>query len=248
MIMDMHAHLWEGQFEKNKKQIMTVCQNYNLSKVFVSSLQDSVERPPEDEITRLNNATSQFMREEPSTIRGWCYVNPANKNALSVLRHGIEDQGMSGMKLWIATFCDDPLVYPLAEYCAEHQVPILIHTFYKAVGQLQYESLGANVANLARRYPELKIQMAHYGASCVREIKPIVPYKNVWVDTSGSIYHRDDIDYIKKMIGSSRIIFGTDMPFISYLLNYGQIMEADLTAEEREAVFSGNALHMLERS
>jgi hypothetical protein len=248
MIYDMHAHLWDGQYDKNKKQIMTICENYNVSKIFISSLKDGVERPTEEDITRLNNATWQFMREEPSTIRGWCYVNPANKNALSVLRHGIEDCGMSGMKLWIATFCDDPLVFPLAEYCAEHQVPILIHTFYKVVGQLKYESLGTNVANLARRYPELKILMAHYGASCLREIKPIVPYKNVRVDTSGSIYHRDDIDYLKKMIGVKRIIFGTDMPLISYLLVYGQIMEADLTQEEREAVFSGNAKCLLERS
>lgn len=248
MIIDIHAHLWEGQFEKNKQQILSVCKNYSVSKVFVSSLQDLTERPTEEEITRLNNATWQFMREEPSTIRGWCYVNPANKNALSVLKHGIEDQGMSGMKLWIATFCDDPRVFPLAEYCSQHQVPVLIHTFYKVVGQLKYESLGTNVANLARRYPELKILMAHYGASCLREIKPILPYKNVMVDTSGSIYHRDDIDYLKKMISASRIVFGTDMPMISYLLDYGQIMEADLTPEEREAVFSGNALHLMERS
>lgn len=242
----MHAHLWDGRFEENKRQILTVCENYGVSRVLVSSL--GGEEPDEEEISRLNLETWRFMKEEPSVVSGYCYVNPANPDAADVLRQGIEDRGMSGMKLWIATFCDDPRVFPLAELCIRYRVPILIHCFYKAVGQLRHETLGTNVANLARRYPEAKLLMAHYGASCVREIKPIRPYPNVSVDTSGSIYHRDDIDYIKNMIGADRIVFGTDMPDISYLLTWGQIQEADLTAAEREAVFSGNALRLLERS
>ncbi len=74
---------------------------------------------------------------------------PATPTALDVLRHGVEDCGMSGMKLWVATFCDDPLVFPLVEQCIRYRVPVLIHTFYKQVGQLPYESLGGNVAALA---------------------------------------------------------------------------------------------------
>ncbi len=248
MIVDIHAHLWDGKYEENKRQIMTVCENYNVSKVVVSSLADGIESPDEEVVSRLNRATWQFMREEPSRINGWCYINPRNPNAVDVLKQGIEDYGMSGMKLWIATFCDEPCVFPLIEQCISYRVPVLIHTFYKVVGQLPHESLGTNVANLAKRYPEAKLLMAHMGANCLRELKPIQPYPNVSVDTSGSIFHRDDIDYAKKMLGADRIVFGTDMPLISFLLTYGQIEEADLTAEERETVFSKNALRLLERS
>ena len=246
MIIDIHAHLWDGNFEKNKRQIMKVCNRYNVSQVFISSLGDFY--PDEEEISRLNCATSQFMCEEPSTIGGYCYVNPRHKNALQVLQQGIEDYGMSGMKLWVATFCDDPLVFPLIEQCAEYKVPVLIHTFYKEIGQLEYESLGINVANLAKRYPESKLLMAHMGANCLRELKPIAPYKNVSVDTSGSIFRRDDMDYAKKLLGADRIVFGTDMPLISYLLNYGQIEEADFSDEEKELVFCKNAVKLLQRS
>ena len=155
---------------------------------------------------------------------------------------------MSGMKLWVATFCDDPLVFPLVEQCAGYGVPVLIHTFYKEVGQLPYESLGSNVAALAARYPEARLIMAHMGANCLRELKPVRPYGNVSVDTSGSISHRDDVDYAKKLLGAERIVFGTDMPLISFLLNYGQIEEADLTKEEKELIFAKNALRLLKRS
>lgn len=242
----MHAHLWDGHFKENKRQIMRVCENYGVSKVLISSLGGYY--PDEEEISRLNSATFQFMKEEPSVIKGYCYVNPRNPNALDVLKRGIEDYEMSGMKLWVATFCDDPRVFPLIEQCIDYRVPVLIHTFYKVIGQLPYESRGSNVAALAARYPEAKLLMAHMGANCLRELKPIRPYRNVSVDTSGSIFHRDDIDYAKKMLGADRIVFGTDMPGISFLLNYGQIEEADLTPKENKAVFSGNALRLLKRS
>lgn len=246
MLIDIHTHLWDGQFEENERQIMTVCENYGVSKVAVSSL--GTEDPGEEEIERLNRATCSFMKKEPSTVYGYCYVNPANPDALRVLRHGIEDCGMCGMKLWIATFCDDPRVFPLVEECIHCNVPVLIHTFYKVTGQLKHESLGANVANLAARYPEAKLLMAHLGADCLRELKPIQPYPNVSVDISGSIFHRDDIDYAKKLLGADRIVFGTDMPLVSFLNTYGQVQEADLTDAERQAVLSGNALRLLKRS
>mgnify|MGYP002412078100 FL=1 len=246
MLIDMHAHLWDGHFEENKRQILTVCESYGVSKVLVSSLGGYY--PDEEEIARLNRATHQFLREEPSLIEGYCYVNPGNPDAPDVLKKGIEEYGMSGMKLWVATFCDDPRVFPLIERCIDYKVPVLIHTFYKAVGQLPYESLGSNVAALAARYPEAKLLMAHMGADCLRELKPIQPYPNVSVDTSGSIFRRDDIDYAKKLLGADRIVFGTDMPGISFLLNYGQIEEADLTPDEKKAVFGGNALRLLKRS
>lgn len=245
MIIDIHAHLWDGHFEENKRQIMTVCENYNVSHVVVSSLADGIESPDEEKIAQLNRATYEFMGEEPSVIRGWCYINPRNLNAVNALKQGIEDYGMSGMKLWIATFCDEPCVFPLIEQCIAYKIPVLIHAFYKVIGQLPHETLGTNVANLAERYPEAKLLMAHMGANCLRELKPIKPYRNVSVDTSGSIFHRDDLDYAKRMLGADRIVFGTDMPLISFLLTYGQIEEADFTPEEREAVFSKNALRLL---
>jgi len=246
IIIDIHAHLWDSEFEQNKLEIVKACSVYNISKVFISSL--GTMYPDMDEISRLNGETHKFMLEEPEQIGGFCYINPQNSDCLDMLKRGIEDFGMSGMKLWIATFCDDPKVFPLAEKCIEYKVPVLVHAFYKAVGQLKFESLGTNVANLASNYPELKIIMAHLGANCYSELKPILNFKNVSVDISGSIFRRDDIDYSRKLLGANRILFGTDMPGASFLTNYGQIEEADLDSCERELIYYKNAQRMLERS
>lgn len=249
MLIDMHTHLWaqNGSYElaeENKRTILKTCENFHVDRIYLSSL-DSFY-PDEDEISRLNKMTYDFMQEQPDLVRGYCYLNPRNPNKLEELRRGIEDYGMSGVKLWVATFCDDPLVYPIVEQCIAYDIPLLIHAFYKAEGQLEFESLGKNVENLARRYPEAKLIMAHMGANCYRELPPVKDCANVWADFSGSIFHSDDLEYAKKMLGAERLLFGTDMPGIAFHVSWGQWMDADLTPEEREMVGWKNTLRLFE--
>lgn len=242
MIIDIHAHIWKGSYDKDKAEIVKACSLYGISKVYISGL--SSLNPDEEEIRELNHEVYKFMQEQPELIEGFCYVNPMHGKCLDDLKKGIEEYGMSGMKLWVATFCDDPRVFPLVEKCIYYRLPILLHSFHKAVGQLENESTGTNVANLARLYPEAKIIMAHLGANCYHGIKAIRNCKNVWVDISGSMFRRDDIDYTVKQIGADRILFGTDMPG-PYLTNLGRIEEADLTQEERDLIYYKNALKIL---
>lgn len=245
MVIDIHAHLWDRGFTENKREILHACEQYNIDKVYISGL--GVQFPDEQEIARLNRETAAFMHEASDRIGGFCYINPVHDNALYELQKGIEDYGMSGMKLWIATYCDDPRVFPLVEKCINYHIPVLIHAFHKAVGQLECESLGINVAKLAKIYSEAKIIMAHLGANSYRELKPVRHLKNVSVDISGSIFRSDDVNYAKKMVGTDRILFGSDMPGASFLVNYGQIQGADLNEHEREQIFYKNALRILER-
>lgn len=242
MLIDMHAHLWRGRCKENKEEIVKAANAYNISRIYISSL--GSQYPDENEIAELNLATYDFMKEQPKLIDGYCYVNPNHSNSLNILKNGVEEQGMSGMKLWISTFCDDSKVFPLVEKCIDYDIPILVHAFYKSIGQLPQESVGTHVATLAERYPSAKIIMAHLAANCYMGIKEIKAHKNVWVDISGSIYRRDDVDYTKRLIGADRILFGSDLPGASFLVNLGQIEEADLTAEEREKIYYKNTVNL----
>lgn len=239
MLIDVHAHLWRGSYAEDKRTILRLSEKYHVDRFHISSLGSLY--PEEEEITELNRATWEFMRERPELISGYCYVNPALESAADTLRRGIEEQGMSGMKLWVATFCDDPRVYPLVERCIRYGVPVLVHAFYKAVHQLEQESLGENVARLASRYPEAKIIMAHLGANCYTQLKPIRNRKNVSADISGSLYRRGEVDYAVKLLGARRVLFGSDAPEANFLVNYGQVAESALSQEEKALVYGGNA-------
>lgn len=245
MLIDMHAHIWRGRYGENKEELIKASSLYGISKIYISGLGSFF--PDESEISELNHEVYLFMKEQPDIIEGMCYINPMHENALDVLKNGIEYYGMAGMKLWVATYCDAPSVNPLMEKCIDYNVPVLVHAFHKTVGQLDNESVGKHVAKLAERYPEAKIIMAHLGGNCYDGIKAIRNYKNVFVDISGSLFRRDEIDYTVKYIGAERILFGSDMVG-SFLVNYGQIEEADLTSLQRELIYYGNAQRIFSRS
>ncbi len=239
MIVDVHAHLWESRPDQDKREILQAVNQFGVDKVMISTLNTYI--PSVEEVKHDNQLTWEFMKEQPDLIMGYCYLNPRNPDALSELRTCVEDRGFCGVKLWTSTFCDDPLVNPIVEKCIDYDIPILVHTFYKAVDQLPYESLGEHMANLSRRYPESKLLMAHIGANCVRELRAVKNCKNVWADFSGSINHANDLPYAIKMLGIDRVLFGTDMPGIDFAVSYSQVLEANLTDAEKSQILSGNA-------
>lgn len=112
MIIDIHAHIWAGSYETNKKEIIKACELYDISRVYISGLKSYF--PDKDEINELNYEVYKFSKEYPEYIGGFCYVNPVQDNCIDVLRKGVEEYGMEGMKLWVATYCDDPRVFPVS--------------------------------------------------------------------------------------------------------------------------------------
>jgi predicted TIM-barrel fold metal-dependent hydrolase len=239
MIIDTHAHIWKDQYEQSSNVLIESADRYNIDRIYVSGL--GVLVPDSNEIKELNDNVAKLMRRD-KRIFGYCYINPRLDDAKNELSRGIEELGMSGMKLWVAAYCDDPCVFPLVEQCINYDVPILIHAFHKAIGQLPNETLGENVANLALKYPEARIIMAHLGANSYRELKPIRKCKNVWTDYSGTLFRRDELDYAKETLGAERLLFGTDMDLASFLLKLGQLDDSNFTPGEREMVLYKNAL------
>ncbi|PYI55833.1 amidohydrolase family protein [Paenibacillus flagellatus] len=242
MVIDMHTHVWGGRYDLHTKQLIDNCERYGIAKIIVSGI--ARQYPNEEEIAGHNADVVRFKRERPDLVEGYVYVNPRNADAEDVLRRGIEDDGMIGLKLWIATYGDDPLVYPLVERCIGYGVPILLHAFHKAVNQLQDETTGVHVARLARRYPEAKLIMAHFGGNVYHGIKAVRDCPNVWTDYSGSLFGRDELDYAVGQIGAERIVFGSDMPGCSFLTNYAQLQEAELTERQREDIAYNNAARL----
>lgn len=243
MIIDIHAHIWKDRYEENKREILRACEEFGIRRVYVSGLGSLY--PDALEIAELNLEVYGFMKEYPARIGGFCYVSPVHSDCLDVLRKGIEEYGMSGMKLWVATYCDDPRVFPLIEKCIDYDIPILVHAFHKATGQLENESVANHVANLAARYPEARIIMAHLGGNCYHGIKAVRRHVNVYADISGSTFRGDDLPYAVEQLGAERVLFGTDMHGASCLTKLGQVEEAGLSEADKSLIYHGNAEKVL---
>ena len=245
MLIDVHAHSLAGDFKNRNEMVMRALDTYNVDKIYISNLCGAT--PSEDEVTFVNNQTAELVKALPDRIGGYAYISPEHKNAVDVLKKGIEEQGFEGVKFWISTYCDDPVCNKTVEKMIDYGVPLLLHAFHKAVNQLPFETTGEHVANLAKRYPELKIIMAHLGGNSYHGIPAIRDLENVWVDFSGSSYKADELQYAVENVGTDRILFGSDWPIL-YTSSLGQLEELDLPEEEKDKIRYKNALKIFDRN
>jgi len=135
-IIDMHTHLWEANYEKDKAEILKACDLYGIHKVYVSAMfsrnrPKELNNPEKEAVSAMNEKVYSFKCENQEKVEGMVYVNPIHVNALDELKRGIEEYGFKAMKLKPPVSCDSKVVYPVIEQCIRYNIPILICTWFK---------------------------------------------------------------------------------------------------------------------
>ena len=142
--------------------------------------------------------------------------------------------------------CTHPNFDPLVEKCGELNALIMQHTWFKAGGKDDAgESTPAELAILARRHPRVTFVCAHAGGDWERGIRAIADCPNVLIETSGFDPTSGFIDFAVRELGAGRIVFGGHFMSRSVGTECGKILEADITAAERELIFGGNLRRLL---
>ena len=241
-IIDMHAHLWLNRVDVCKKRIMSSIEKYGIDEVFVSTL--SGTHPDIETVEKINDATYCFAKEEPKNIKAYTYISPEHENTADVIRRGI-DKGIVGVKLWVSEPCDSRCMDSIVPIMIDANIPLLIHATTRATTRpILTESTSVNVRNLALRYPELKIVMAHVDGNCYRGAQNVRGLKNVFVDFSGGTGKAGEIEYTVNQLGADKIVFGTDLSEVSFAITYGRLMEAKITDAEREKILYKNTMKL----
>lgn len=201
-------------------------------------------------VRESNDAVLKAMRRHPQRIAGYCFVQPGNGAAALQEMDRCFDAGMIGVKLYNQFKYSDPVVFPVAEKCIAHRVPLLGHSAYltdpKSLALQPKTSHALDFCALARRYPELMLVLGHVngGGDWEWAIKGLRECRNVWVDTSGSVLEAPTIELLVRHLGVDRIIFATDATMEGCV---GKILSAELTPAQREAIFWRNFQGVLDR-
>lgn len=242
-IYDAHAHLMADlpgePWHYCRPHLKRGEELYGISKYYISTIDGPAFYPDSECIKRCNDMTYDFMLERPDLVRGMAYLNCKNADTLDELQRCV-DRGFVGVKLWISQYCNDPCVYPLAERLIDLDMPVLCHVFYKSTSQLGDETRADHIRDLADRYPELKIIMAHLGGDVYHAMRVIKDCPNVYVDNSGSRGGGPDMTHAYNMVGADRLLFGSDCP-IDAAPSLGQILDLDISDEEKEKMLWKNA-------
>jgi uncharacterized protein len=246
-VIDAHAHPYNAFREVEALKRFLDRQPDLRWMLLLSDLQGGFWPLPE-EVEASNQTTLRFLREIPDRLLGFCYVNSIYpEHAVEEFKRGF-DAGLLGVKLLVATRCNDPRGFPVVEAAIERCAPILQHTWNKATGNLCSESTPGDMAELARRYPEGKFQMAHIGGDWEFGIKSIRDCPNVKVDFAGSVNECGAYEMAVRELGEDRVIFGTDLPGADYLENLGRVLQCRFPEGVQAKILAGNFEAMLPRA
>ncbi|MGQ9515183.1 MAG: amidohydrolase family protein [Thermoproteota archaeon] len=217
-----------------------------IEKLCLSSLGTWEYEPSFEVCVKANREVKEAMEKYPGRIIGFCYINPAlGETGLEEFRKCVRDYGMRGLKLWVAVKkCNDQSVDPFIDAAVEYDVPVLQHAWLKSTGNLPNESTPRDVSEMALKHLDATIIMAHItgewetGATYVRD------YKNVLVDTCGTICDARMVEHAVKLLGAERVVYGSDNR--DFAGQAAKILSAEIADHEEESIFSGNARRIID--
>ena len=136
---------------------------------------------------------ADYVNRHSDTLIGFLCVDPTQDGWEREMREGHEELGLRGIKLlpMYAGFSpDESRLDPLWDYATKRRLPVLLHTGTTFIAQAPLEcTLPRKVDNVAIRFPEVKIIMAHLGhpyeGECIATFRK---HPNVYADVSALHY------------------------------------------------------------
>ena len=219
-----HCHLMpEGTLDENNPQAGTV--GTLLQTMDELGIDRAVAFAPLPGYVRDPHQANQWLWEQVRDnehLVGFMTLNPVDSQSLPQVQE-FADKGLRGLKIHPPVQrvrIDDEAAYPFYELAAELELPVLFHTGVH--GWLLEEYRPILIDRLAQQFPDLKIIIEHMGGweffgealavvrnnpNCYAGITSTLERDWAWYIPP------DAMRYMISLIGSERIIFGTDYPF-----------------------------------
>jgi hypothetical protein len=171
-----------------------------------------------------NDYVASYVARDPARLIGFGSVDPSAGSAIDELERMKSDLGLAGCKLGPIYQNVDPLGPEFLRVCEALErlgLPMLIHqgtTFARAGSLLQARPV--LIDEIALRYPELKIVIAHVGHPWFDEAIAVVRrHPHVYADISGLhprrwLLYQALVSAIEYRV-EHKLLFGSDFPFFT---------------------------------
>ena len=204
-----------------------------------------------------NDYILESIARYPDRLIGFGSVQPLScEAALDEIERcaqgGIKGVGELRPDIQLFNLVDDEVVRPFVETIRKHKLILLSHASepvgdnYPGKGMVTPDMLYPFITS----YPELTIVLAHWGGglpfyALMPEVKRAL--KNVYFDTAASplLYSPQIYNQVIQLIGSDRILFGSDFPLLEQGRSLKEITSLDLAEEAKGLILGGNAQGLL---
>jgi predicted TIM-barrel fold metal-dependent hydrolase len=206
-----------------------------------------------DTAREANDYALESAAKHPGRISPFCSVNPAWGDAALREVERCAKAGARGVgELHPDTqgfrLDDIALLTPFAQEVEKRRMVLLTHVS-EPVGHM-YPGKGRTAPEQAlafvQAFPQLRIIMAHWGGGLpFYALMPEVAnaLKNVWFDSAASpyLYQPRVLRVMAELVGSDKMLFGTDFPLVSHRRAVRDLDASGLPEEARAKVLGGNA-------
>ena len=251
MIIDADVHI--SPFPEGGNSIYTDELLRRMDRSGVDKALTWLQPPYMRELDASNEYVYQSMKQHPDRILGFGWVDPhfGIEKTKDAVKKCIYDYGFYGVKLNGAQnsfYIDDPdMSMPIIEEIAKTGKSLALHVGADAVEHTH----PFRVAKIAKQFPELQILAVHMGGVafhdlCNAAIEFAQECPNLTLIGSGVRATR--ILKAIKVLGPTRVCFGSDTPFALMhveLAMYNALLDGEVSAKEKRDIMGGNMARLL---
>jgi len=186
-----------------------------------------------------NNLVVAAAKKYPGRVAGYIGVNPNYDDGVLLEIKRCERLGLKNIKLHsIHGLSYDHAKYrPAFEYANERGWAILAHT---------WGNDALLFVNFARTYPNAKFLLGHSGVArfdlyCELGRK----HHNIYLDIATSLSGYNWIEEFVKKAGADKVLYGSDIPFISAPQQIGKVLFARISDADKRKILGLNAKRAL---
>ncbi len=259
-IIDFHTHYFP---DKIARDAIISLEQKGAIKAFTdgtrSGLEKSMSAAGIDIAVNLPVATSP---EQVDSINRWAVKNnsapvfsigsihPLSKHPETIISF-VGKNGLRGIKMhpeYQEFSPDDRSLDPIWEACIRYSIFIIFHAGADVAFKMPFRSNPAKFAELHRRFPELKMILAHFGSwTQWDEVEKDLIGLDIFLETSFTLGFMEDAKFAEliRRHGADKVLFGTDSPWRNQKKEVESIRNLPLEDFQKELIFHINAEKLL---
>lgn len=189
------------------------------------------------------------MRLYPDRIKGYFGFNPNLGTTTAEMEKAFrENEGYVGLKLlpdYHRTNLTDASYENALAFANERSLLVLSHTWGLSMNGEQCNSAD-KIIQILDKYPNIRFIMGHpIQGQTELAIDIAKNYENAYLDLCDTGRFYGMIERMVVAVGAEKILYATDAPMQGYRFIQGAVLGADITEEQQELIFRGNALRLL---
>lgn len=248
-IWDLHCHLSGVPGltpEERLSQLLRYADRMGIERLCVYMGMKWAQDPSPTDLMKSNDEILRAIAKFPDRAFGFVYLSARHIEAsLAELERCLANGPMVGVKLWVAQRCNVPEIDPIIRRAAELKALIFQHTWFKTNGNFPGESTPDDLAQLARRFPEVPLICGHTGGTWELGIRAIRDLKNVSVDLAGSDPTAGITEMAVRELGADRVIYGSDSGGRSFASQLAKVHGAAISDSDKQKIFCDNLRRMM---